>query len=123
MIITENFLRGVAMGNRVLVTGYSKIPGGISASDIYSVIGVSMEVDVETGEIIKADCSLVTKLAREFVKRILEGEKLTDIGGLEHKFKNDYHGSTRKALITATKICCDRYLKALENRKALETSK
>ncbi len=108
------------MGNKILVTGYSKIPGGISASDVYSVIGVSMEVDVDTGEIVKADCSLVTGLAREFVRRILEGEKLTDINYLEHKFKTDYHGSTRKALITAVKICYDRYLKALENRKALE---
>jgi hypothetical protein len=105
------------MGDRVLVTGYSKIPSGISASDVYSVIGVSMEVDIDTGEIIKADCSLVTTLARDFVKRILEGEKLTDINYIEHKFKNDYHGSVRRALITATKICYDRYLKSLDNRK------
>ncbi|WP_320046960.1 DUF3870 domain-containing protein [uncultured Ilyobacter sp.] len=108
------------MGKSVLVTGYSKVPAKTSAADIYSVMGICMEIDVETGNILEADCTLVTDLSKEFVIELLKGEKITDISPLEEKFRRGYQGSAKKALVTAMKICHDRYLKALQNRKALE---
>ncbi|WP_319370306.1 DUF3870 domain-containing protein [uncultured Ilyobacter sp.] len=107
------------MGKSVLVTGYSKVPAKTSAADIYTVMGVCMEVDVETGNILEADCTLVTDLSKQFVIKLLKGEKLTDISNLEEKFRSNYQGSAKKALVTGMKICHDRYLKALENRKIL----
>lgn len=108
------------MENKVLVTGYSKIPGGIAGSDVYSVIGLSLLVDATTGKILEADTNLVISLARRHINDILVGEKITDLQALEYRFKSEYHGSARKALIVAMKICYDRYLKAIENRKNLE---
>ncbi len=105
------------MGKSILVTGYSKVPTKTSAADVYTVIGVCMEVDVETGEILEVDSTLITDLSKEFLKRLLEGEKLRNIFGIEEKIRNRYHGSAKKALVAAIKVCYDRYLKALENRK------
>jgi hypothetical protein len=115
--------RGVIVGKSVLVTGYSKVPAKTSAADVYSVIGVCMEVDVNTGNILEADCTLVTDLSRKFVVGLLKGQILTNISDLEERFRNGYQGSAKKALVTAMKICHDRYLKALQNRKALEEGK
>lgn len=108
------------MGKSVLVTGYSKVPAKTSAADIYSVMGICMEIDVENGDILEADCTLVTDLSKDFVIDLLKGENINDISGLEERFRKGYQGSAKKALVTGMKICHDRYLKALQNRKALE---
>jgi hypothetical protein len=108
------------VGKSVLVTGYSKVPAKTSAADIYSVMGICMEIDVENGDILEADCTLVTDLSKDFVIDLLKGENINDISGLEERFRKGYQGSAKKALVTGMKICHDRYLKALQNRKALE---
>ncbi len=112
--------RGVNMEKQILVTGFSKIPGGIAGSDVYSLIGLGLVIDTETGIILEADTNLVIELARKYIRDILVGQKITDLPQLEYKFKSEYHGSARKALVVAIKICYDKYLKAIENRKILQ---
>lgn len=107
------------MGKSILVTGYSKAPGKTSVADVYTVVGVCMEIRVSDGVILGAECTLATGLSKMFVSNLLVGEKIMDIHHLEEKFKDYYQGSAKKALITAMKICYDRYFKALENRKHL----
>lgn len=108
------------MENKVLVSGFSKIPGGIAGSDVYSVIGLSLVIEADSGIIVEADTNLVIGLARRYIQDILVGQKITDLSLLDYKFKTEYHGSARKALIVAIKICYDKYLKAIENRKIME---
>ncbi len=99
----------------IFVTGYSKVPKGITISEMYSVIVVSMVVEPANNRIVAADCSLVTELSRKYVKDILVGEDLKDFKAIEEKFKRKYFGSAKKALITASRICHDRYMNTLEN--------
>lgn len=49
---------------RVLFSGYAKLPVGITAAEMYKVIGVIVVVDMKSGLIVKADCTLATELAR-----------------------------------------------------------
>ena len=60
----------------VLFSGYAKLPVGITASEMYKVIGVILVVRVETGEIMEADCTLATSVARNYVSNILLGHSL-----------------------------------------------
>ena len=52
---------------RVLFSGYAKLPVGITAAEMYKVIGVIVVVDMKSGLIVKADCTLATELARQFM--------------------------------------------------------
>lgn len=45
---------------RVLFSGYAKLPVGITAAEMYKVIGVIVVVDMKSGLIVKADCRLHT---------------------------------------------------------------
>ncbi len=100
----------------IFITGYSKVPSGITISEMYSIIVVSMTVNPKSHKILDADCSLVTKLSRDYVKTILVGEDLKDFKSIEEKFKTHYFGSAKKALMSASQKCHSRYLKALENK-------
>jgi hypothetical protein len=91
--------------NEILITGYAKLPQGITAKELYSVIAVGVIVEKNSGVIIDSDCSLATQIAKDFVRSILVGCSLSDI---------DY-GSARKAIISAVKTCAEKYKQICEN--------
>lgn len=98
------------MENReILITGYAKLPQGLAASEIYTTIVLGLVVDRETGEILDVDCSLVTQIARDFVKQLVMHKNLNDLDGIEEAFNTRYFGSARKALILAARICSEKY--------------
>lgn len=99
----------------ILITGYAKLPQGITAKELYSVIAVGVIVEKQTGVIIDSDCSLATKIAKDFVHSILKGCSLNDIDYIEKKFKKYYYGSARKAIISAVKTCAEKYKQICEN--------
>lgn len=94
----------------VLFSGYAKLPIGITAGELYKVVGVVVTVDMESGKIIEADCTLATELARKHIARALVGhslhegpEKFAEI--IEHI----YQGNAKKSIITAIRIIIDKY--------------
>ena len=96
--------------NEIFVTGYAKLPQGITATELYTVIAVGMLVDANTGDILDIDCSLVTSVARDFVKKLICGKNLNDLDEIEDLFNDKYHGSARKALISAFRTCSEKYI-------------
>ena len=97
-------------GRRVLFSGYAKLPTGITATELYRVIGVVIIVDMETETIVETDCTLATRVARMHVAETLVGQSLSD--GPEPMVKlidQVYQGSAKKAIITAVRICYDKY--------------
>ena len=96
--------------NEIFVTGYAKLPQGITATELYTVVAVGMLVDANTGVIIDVDCSLVTSVARNFVKKLVSGRNLNDLDKIEAVFNDKYHGSARKALISAFRTCHEKYV-------------
>jgi len=98
---------------QIFVTGYAKLPQGITAAELYSVIAVGLVVDIESGEIIEADCSLVTETGRRFVKQIIEGKNMKDIELITEEIKGRYFGNAKKAIISALKMCAEKYQAAM----------
>lgn len=98
---------------QIFVTGYAKLPQGITAAELYSVIAVGLVVDMENGEIIEADCSLVTETGRRFIKAIIEGKNMRDIESIVEEIKGKYFGNAKKAITSALKMCAEKYQTAM----------
>jgi hypothetical protein len=94
---------------RILFSGYAKLPTGITASEIYKVIGVVLSIDEDTGNIIEADCTLATAVARNHVSSILVGNSISNPDYLVKIVDTTYQGSAKKAIITAIRIIYDKY--------------
>ena len=106
----------------VLFSGYAKLPVGITASEMYKVIGVILVIRVETGEIVEADCTLATKVAREYVSRVLLGQSLKN--GPDNALRNvdkRYQGSAKKAIMTSLRIIYDKYRSFMEEQVASDS--
>lgn len=105
----------------VLFSGYAKLPVGITASEMYKVIGVILVVRVETGEIVEADCTLATTVARNYVANSLVGHSLKN--GPESVLRiidKQYQGSAKKAIMTSLRIIFDKYRSFMEEQNSQE---
>jgi hypothetical protein len=94
----------------VLFSGYAKLPIGITAGELYKVVGVVVTVDMHSGKIVEADCTLATELARIHISRALIGHCL-DEGAerLAEIVEHIYQGNAKKSIITAIRIIFDKY--------------
>jgi NifU-like protein involved in Fe-S cluster formation len=88
---------GDDLKGQVFVTGYAKLPQGITASEMYSVICMGLLVDNKTGIIKDAECSLVTSLAKRVFKELVVGKNLNEIQDIEEEFVEVYYGSAKKS--------------------------
>lgn len=104
------------MPNKIFISGYAKLPKGITATELYSVIAVGLLINKHSGEILDAEASLVTDVARSFFKNKLIGENINNIDGIEKIFRECYYGSARKAIISALRTCYEKYKQVIEGR-------
>ena len=95
---------------KVLFSGYAKLPTGITASEMYKVIGIIVVVDMKTGLIENADCTLATNTAKNHVCKHIIGYNLSNgPEGLQEVLEDVYQGSAKKAVTTAIRIIYDKY--------------
>lgn len=86
----------------IICTGYSRLPDGMAAKNLYGVMGVGFEIDPNTDCIVNASCTFVTNMCTDFIKSILTGHDLKK--GIEEpieKFEQRYFGLGKKAIISA----------------------
>ena len=94
----------------LFVTGYAKLPAGITASQLSEVVGISLEVEPD-GLIVRADCTLFTELGRDFFRRMVVGYRLsTQVDEIYRRIYRHYHGNAQKALIAALKSAREKYM-------------
>lgn len=94
----------------VLFSGYAKLPTGITASEMYKVIGVIVVIDMESGIIQEADCTLATDLARRHICSHIVGYNINNGSEkLQEILDTTYQGSAKKAVATAIRIIYDKY--------------
>ncbi|KXG73972.1 DUF3870 domain-containing protein [Thermotalea metallivorans] len=105
---------------KIFISGYAKLPKGITATELYSVIAVGLLVNAHTGEILDADCTLVTSVAKNFFKNSVIGENLNNIDAIERIFTENYYGSARKAIISALRTCAEKYKQVIVEGKIEE---
>jgi len=102
---------GTTESRTIFITGYARIPEGITANQLYKVLGIGVEIDPRTEVIIDADCTLATTVGRSFFRRLVVGYDLS--GGVEplvQRFERRYHVAARKAIIAALRVIEQRYL-------------
>lgn len=91
-------------------TGYARLPEGITASEMYRLVGIALEVEDDNGLIVAADCTLATGLGRDFFSRLVVGWRLeTDFEHLVSQVRSRYHGGAQKAILTGLRITRDKY--------------
>jgi hypothetical protein len=103
-------MRGPMEPEKVLITGYAKLPANITCEEVYKILAVVVVVDMSTGVIEEAECSVVTGVAREFSAGIIKGYNMND--GPEElidKFERLYQGNAKKAIQTSLKIIFKKY--------------
>lgn len=104
----------------IFISGYAKLPGGTTAEELYKVVAVGFSIDKNTGRILDADCSLVTRVAREHVRKILVGKNILELDEIERAFNEHYFGTVRKALISSTKRCHEKFKMILNQEEEEE---
>ncbi len=106
----------------VLFSGYAKLPVGITASEMYKVIGIILVIRAETGEIMEADCTLATEVARRWVSSALVGQSLKNgPDAVLRIIDRVYQGSAKKAIMTSLRIIFDKYRSYMEEQRPSET--
>lgn len=95
--------------NTVFITGYAKLPEGITAKEMYKVICIGLLLDGESGRILDADCTLVTTTARAIVKDILTEKNINNMDEILQEIEARYWGHAKKAVVAAIKMCAERF--------------
>lgn len=77
---------------------------------MYKVMALVVLVDMRTGEIVDADCTLSVSISERFVARALIGGNLRDdLEELAARISRTYQGNAKKAIITALRVVADKY--------------
>jgi hypothetical protein len=96
--------------NIVLFSSYAKLPSGTASGELFRVMALVMLVDVSSGKIVNADCTLSTRTSENFITRALVGGSLAQGPDKLVRLVNDiYQGSAKRAIITALKGIYDKY--------------
>ena len=97
--------------NQVLFSGYARLPSGTVASEMFGVMALVIMVNIKTGEIVEAECTLSTRMAERLVSKILIGRNLKN-GPQEiiDLLNRVYQGTAKKAIITALRNVYDKYV-------------
>lgn len=94
----------------VLISGYARLPDSVASHSQYQRLGVVLAVDGADGRIVAADTTLLTDLAKDFFRALVEGESVTeDIAELVHRVQTRYAGQSGAALTTALRRCLESY--------------
>ena len=77
----------------------------------HKVIGVVVEIDMHTGRILQAECTLATKLASDFIAKMLVGYNMNDgLDELNAMIEKHYQASAKKAVLTAVRMLNDKFI-------------
>lgn len=83
----------------VYFISYSKLPSNIAAAVYEGYVGVGFIINFHTGIIEDISCTLLTEVARNFLKCIIVGYNINDdIEPLLEKIRNRFYGHSQKSI-------------------------
>lgn len=92
------------MGKTIFFAGKARPSEGLTAEKLYGILTIGLEVDMENGVILDADCTLSTEVAKNFFKKIVVGYSFQKgIDPLLKILTDRYHGDVGRALGAALK--------------------
>lgn len=99
----------------VFLAGHARLPQGVAAQSVYDSLALSVEIETRYHVILRADCTLATELANDFVRRLLRGYSLQDgFEPLAQAIRSEYRGAAQRALVAALKDLEQEYQRFLE---------
>lgn len=94
----------------IIVTAYAKAPQNTSMYEVYKHIGIVLEIDRKSREIVDAEFTLITHLARDYFKRLFVGHCMDDgVEGLLKKIETCYFAPSTNSFTVALKSAFRRY--------------
>jgi hypothetical protein len=93
-----------------IFVGHAKPPANTVSGQMYTILSVVCEVEMETGIIVAAEFTVATELAKGYLDRLLRGRNLTtDEDAIVAELEQCYFSGTQKALIQAFRDMAKRY--------------
>ncbi|RYH69384.1 MAG: DUF3870 domain-containing protein [Alcaligenaceae bacterium] len=107
----------------ILLSGYGKVPEGVSSRALYYTVGVIVVVRRSTGEIVHLDSTLLTGLATDFLRAQVIGLSLrNDVVLLYKRISSSYLGMSRGAVLESLRRIIERF-EGLDQSGEVETVK
>lgn len=117
----RSVMERLAADDVVLVSGYARLPGGVASHSQFEQLGVVLAVGQADGRIVAADTTLLTGLARDFFRAVVEGCSARDEPeNIVARLQRRYHGQSGAALVTATKRALEAYAQLGEEQESDE---
>lgn len=99
-----------------LFSGYARLPSNTTAQKLYEELVMVVVVDMNTGVVHNAECTMVTGLAKEFVNSLIIGYDMNrGIEPLITTFERRYQGHLKRALISSLKAVGSQYAEMAKN--------
>lgn len=96
--------------NTSIFVGHAKPPANSVSGQMYTILSVVCEVDMDTGTIIAAEFTVATDLAKDYLNRLLAGRNLTtDEDAIVAELEQCYFSGTQKAIIQCFRDMAKRY--------------
>ncbi|WP_067966248.1 DUF3870 domain-containing protein [Nocardiopsis trehalosi] len=94
----------------VLVSGYARLPDAVASHSQYERLGVVLAVNLSDGRIVAADTTLLTDLAKDFFRALVEGLSVVgDLAEIVDRVQTRYAGQSGAALTTALRRCLETF--------------
>lgn len=103
----------------VLFSGYARLPSNTTAQKFYEELAMVAVIDMNTGVIHNVECTMVTGLAKDFVRDLIVGYDMNR--GVEELLKTleyKYQGHLKKALASAVKMIGTQYGELVKNKES-----
>lgn len=100
-----------------LFSGYARLPSNTTAQKIYEELLLVVVVDLDTGVIRSAECTMVTGLAKEFVNNLIIGYDMKQgVDPLIQRFERQYQGHLKRALTSSLKMIGNQYAELVKQK-------
>ncbi len=94
-----------------IFVGHAKPPSNTVSGQMYTILSVVCEVDMDSGIIVGAEFTVATDLAKDYLNRLLTGRNLAaDEDAIVTELEHCYFSGTQKALIQCFRDMAKRYL-------------
>ncbi|MGE5630343.1 MAG: DUF3870 domain-containing protein [Caulobacteraceae bacterium] len=105
----------------IICVGYSKLPDGMAAKNLYGNMGIGLKIDEETHEVINVSATFVTNMCSDFVNEILVGHCMDDgIDRVTDEFERKYYGLGKKSIIAAIRDAYNQYQIYVSTKKLMD---
>ena len=94
----------------VVISGHAIAPQGTVMFETKKLITVALVIEWETGVVLNAEATFMTRLCNDFFKEIVIGKNFVeDYEQIKYQVQRDLHVDSKKALLKALSVANERY--------------